>query len=516
MATLNIVLVKPAPPPEIRAGACPAPEAYRYDWAPTGLQLMAWSLAARFGDRVRPTVWHLMDDADERAFLDAMTASPPDVVAFSEIDVLVNAVRRLAGELAERLPAVVTVVGGKQTSLLREGDVFPFGAVRHALRGDGVTALLVLAERWLAGLPLDDLPGRLVVDDGGRVASAAPHSPRAAALDFPPASLHAVSVANHAASDYLERHQQFGHLRPRPARTSALLTGTGCPHACSFCQSPLDFGVASRRVVLRAAREVALEIATLAEERQVDTFFSLEPNLSLAHLRHVYAELRALGRSHAAISGFVRVADVVRAERQGYLGDLAARGLRVLSIGLDVPVDVRRDVYGKDYGWAEVEACLAACEARGILVLATAVGDPALSAEAFGRQLALLAELPVAAIDVRLAIALRHTPYYDAVEPHLLRHPDRDPRYFDRQNYRYQTAQLPGGATPAATYALLEAFYARYLEAQGHLAHVHRLLDRHPDVAPFFARQYTAHTAAHGRRPALAPLLRRLDGATQG
>ncbi len=97
----------------------------------------------------------------------------------------------------------------------------------------------------------------------------------------------------------------------------------------------------------------------------------------------------------------------------------------------------------------------------------------------------------LAEVDVRLAIAIRSTPYFDRVQDHLIYHPDRDPIYFDRQNYRYQTIRFPGKIRPEQTYKAVNEFYDSYLFSRDHLKYVERMLKRHPDTKPFFQRQYT-------------------------
>jgi len=218
--------------------------------------------------------------------------------------------------------------------------------------------------------------------------------------------------------------------------------------------------------------------------------FSLEPNLNLRHLLEVYRLLEDHTREMPAISGFIRAGDIVRGHHQGILAPLAAKGMRVLSIGLDLPIHTGRDIYNKAFTRNDMMDCLSICRDLGILVLATVIGNPDMDRAGFAEQLDLIADLPVADMDIRLAIALRNTAYYAAVEKNLIRHPAREAAYFDCQNYRYQTIQFPGKITPAETYELVHRFSEGYLLRPAHAAYVAAMVRDHPDTAPFFERQY--------------------------
>ena len=498
MKPLRLLLVKPPPPEEVQRHACPTPEAYRYEWEPVALMLLADAVRRAHGDAIRVELWHLMDAADEARFVERVRAEPPAIVAFGEIDLLVNAVSRCALAVKRVGPEVLTVVGGKQTTLLRRGDRFPFEGIDLALRGDGAGPLVELVARLLAGDPgRDDLAGAVQVGDDGRVMDAGELAAYPArAVDG--IGLRSTPVEGHPLGEYLARRNKFPSLVAGGAedvRAAPVLFGVGCVHSCTFCQSPLEAPASGERVWSRDARSVAEEIAWLAEAHGVNSIFSLEANLDLANLRAVYAELAALGIDRLATSGFVRAADVARAARRGLLRALAAKGLRTLSIGIDVPPNSQRDVYRKGFSFQSLVQALEDCQQLGILVSGTVVGDPTLTRDAFAAQLAQVGQLPLASVDIRLAIALRGTAYFKEMEPYLIRHPDRDRGYFDRQNYRYQTLQLPGRIEPDETYRLVADFYRGYLDAPAHGAYVARLRAEHPDTGPFFERQRRAHAA---------------------
>ena len=122
-----------------------------------------------------------------------------------------------------------------------------------------------------------------------------PLGPRDDLAGIDGAALHEGAACNHPLSGYLAREQRFPAPLPAPYRTAVVLFGTGCPHGCAFCQSPVEYRNDSAMVLRRAAADVADEIAWLAGERGADAVFALSPNLELDHVAAVYRELAARG-----------------------------------------------------------------------------------------------------------------------------------------------------------------------------------------------------------------------------
>ena len=152
VSALRIWFVRPHAPRAVLAGRQPLAEEPRYNWEPLALKLFAYRLEQRLGAEVESTIWHLFGGADDEAFVAACGAEQPHVVAFSEIDLFVNEVSRLAWRVKRRAPRCVTVVGGKQTSLLGPGDRLPFVAVDYAVAGDGVEPLTALCAALSEGV----------------------------------------------------------------------------------------------------------------------------------------------------------------------------------------------------------------------------------------------------------------------------------------------------------------------------------------------------------------------------
>jgi radical SAM superfamily enzyme YgiQ (UPF0313 family) len=492
---VKIFLVKPRPPDEVANKASPLPEAYKYAWEPVALKILAYLIQKQF-PAAETAVWHIITGEDRGLFLNAVRTQRPDMVAFTELDLLVNEVNSLAGEIKKIDGRVITLAGGKQSSTLRRGDIFPFRNIDTAFRG-GPAALLRYIERYLgrAAAAYTDtartdaayIAGEIIVE-GGRVSGDDSMGERPQ-LDgpFDHAAMRKINVVNHDMESYIGRWQSHPSILEDPVRTSPCYFGEGCPHNCVFCQSPLEFD--HRPARLCAPRETAGEIAWLTEHYGVNNFFSLEANMDLHNLWELYRALDALGIHYAAVSGFIRALDIVKYGPEPLSG-LARKGLRVVSIGLDIPADGGADIYHKSFLYADMREALELCRTCGIIVLGTVVGDPGLDRHEFARQLNAVKLLPVADIDIRLAIAIRNTEYYQKNKAALIYDPDTQSEYFDRQNYRCQTIQRPGKIRPEETYALVRDFYRSYYSDENHLSYVREILKNHPDTLPFFKRQY--------------------------
>jgi radical SAM superfamily enzyme YgiQ (UPF0313 family) len=507
---MTIFLVRPHPPAAILAQSCPIPEDYKYNWQPTALKYIAYRLRSTFGDKLDIKLWHLMDKEDDEKLKAALKTQKPELVAFSEIDILVGEVNSWAVYTKKLLPDAWTVVGGKHTSLLREGDRSPFTALDFALRGDSVPSLIKIIAARLEGTRPEDCRAALRLDEAGRVLAPVTYDQRTDISALDGVALQSCPVENHSFEEYLEKHQVHPALIPGPVRTASLLAGSGCPHRCVFCQSPVEYGEESNVVMTRDPEKLAGELAWLVKEHGVNNVFSLEANLCFKNWLRTYECLEKRGIERLAVSGVVRASDVADAYREGLLQKLAAKGMRVLSVGLDIPFG-SDDVYRKAFSHQTMLECLSACRELGILLTATFVGDPMYTAEEFRKQLRYLKDLPVAAVDIRLAIALRNTDFYRRMSSCLIYHPEAGRRYFDRQNYRYQTIRVPGKITPRQTYQAVRAFRKEFLTSDAHFDYVLDFARRFPESVPFFRKQYAPVAAGltplSGKLKALAGVL---------
>ena len=482
-----IYLVRPQPPLNERRNRTPVPEAYRYDWEPINLKLLAYFIQNRFNKTVRIKIWHLMNPSDSRQMLAAAKQDNPEIFFFSEIDVYVNEMVRLAGRCKNLNSNCWTVAGGKHSTLLKPGDPFPFPNVDYCIKGDGCVSAPSLIQSRIDGLTPKAIPGVVWPDKNGFVVGSSSLSEPVSIMDIDGPRMRSIPVEGRTLGDYFRKHQEFPSWQEEVTGTASIFSGSGCMHRCTFCQSPMERMGNSSPIQLRPPQHVAAEIGWLKTHYGVNNFFSLEPNLSLENLEQIYAYLDKSGLLPIPVSGFVRAADVVSAGRSGLLSHLVQCGMRILSIGLDIPPDSRKDLYGKAFSYQTQEECLHVCRETGIVVLATSVASPDVTEQEFAAQLAMLENASVASVDIRIAIALKNTPYYDKYKEFLI-HSGRT--YFDRQNYRYQTIKLPGKITPSATYRLIRDFQKRFLFTGEHIDYVLHMLRNHRAVTPFFQRQY--------------------------
>ena len=237
-------------------------------------------------------------------------------------------------------------------------------------------------------------------------------------------------------------------------------------------------------------------MAWLYKKHSVRDFFFLEPNLDLEHLNQTLENLWNMGIYNFTCSGFIRAGDVTEAEKSGLLEKCQKKGLKALSIGLDIPLGHNantpkgQDVYKKGFTQNQMLECLDICKNRGILTHVTVVGDPGLTRVEFESQLAIIETLPVTSVDIRLAIALRNTPFYREHRDNLLYKVEEGEAYFKRQNYRYQTIQVPGKITPSETYQCIKDFQSRFGNPKKPLADYDTVAKMYESVFSRFSVRY--------------------------
>ena len=492
---MNIILVKPHPPSEILEKRCPIQENYKYNWEPIALKLMAQKLKHHHED-IKVEIWHLMNHQDDEKFLSAVEQNKPQLVAFSEIDILVNEVNHLSQIIRKKSPSTKIIVGGKHSSLLRKGDKSPFLYADYAIRGDGVNAINQFVECFTdPESELTNIDGIVAWDENQKIFTEDTFSTRGCE-HVDNIELHKIEVQNHNLDQYVNEYQIQASIAHGKVVTSPIYTGQGCPFNCHFCQSPMELGKVGK-VVQMLPEKVAAEINWLLKNYSVNNFFSLEPNVDLKNLLSIYDELEKYEIDSVAISGFIRPADVVKANHSGLLKKLVKKGMRILYIGLDVPLDIKKDVFNKKFSYEEMMECVRICKDNGIIVISTMLGDPSLSKEELRTVLENASMIPVSEIEVRLAIALRNTKFYEACGEFLIHNPDHDFTYFDQQNYRYQTLQYPDKIKPEETYELVNNFNKEFYFTDGHLAYVRDMITNHPDTIPYFKRLYESKVMNH-------------------
>ena len=164
METIKILLVKPHPSQEILEQRCPVPEKEKYFWEPVLLKIVAKKIKEAFHDSVEVEIWHLISNKDDRDFLERVAVTVPRFVIFTEIDILVTEVNTLAHKIKNISKDICTIVGGKQTSLLRKGDRYPFDHIDYAIRGDGLQSLIKLIELKQKGEEINEIENEFKED----------------------------------------------------------------------------------------------------------------------------------------------------------------------------------------------------------------------------------------------------------------------------------------------------------------------------------------------------------------
>ena len=370
---LEVLLVKPHPVRDIIENNFSVPEINKYNWEPLALKMIANYLDQIFHNDINLELWHLITKEDDKRLLDRIMVKLYDMIIFTEIDILVNEVNRIAVEIKNRFPKTITIVGGKQTSLLQNGDKSPFEGIDYLIKGH-FTALkdIIGASLRNHSIP-DSIQGLLKVNQNDIIIedNGVSEIDRNQFIDN--TGIHEVPVQNHDLAEYIEKHQNTHSIIAGEVRTSLVLTGIGCGFKCTFCQSPMEYGRKFDKPVLYNIAEIAKEIVHMQKKYDANNFFSIQPNTGLEHLLYIYGELEILGVDNVAISGFVRAKDIVVSYRKGYLEKLTHKGMRVLHIGLDFPLMLDEDVYNKGFSIQELIECLNICVKSGIIVIGSVV-----------------------------------------------------------------------------------------------------------------------------------------------
>ncbi|MCP4180510.1 MAG: radical SAM protein [bacterium] len=501
-----IYLVKPHPPLETLNKKTPIGEDYKYNWEPMVLKIASYFLNKEPAIDLQTQIWHLFDEKDDELFINSLNIQKPNYLVFSEIDILVSEVNRLSEEVRKKLPHIIIIICGKQSSLLRKGDKNPFTYADYVLAGDSFPSLGLLLEKLEKKESGKLIPGSLSWNENFIIQDKNINSNRTDLKGIKGMDLRNIPVINHKFTEYIDFQQKHPSLHSDSVKTAPIFIGNGCPYNCNVCQSSIEYGENSQNVLLREPQEIVEEIIFLINKYGVNNFFSLEPNLNLSNLERIYNQLEDYSINNLSFSGFIRADDITRAAKSGLLKKLAHKGVRVLSIGLDIPLDTEEDKFNKKFSFQSMLQCLKYCQDHGILILATIVGEPDYKVDQFEELLNKIGELPVAGMDIRLAMALRNTKYFDDMKDHLIYHPDEGEEYFKQQNYRYQTISIPGKITPAETYDLVRDFKKKFLLGNKHIEYVLDMVKRHDDTKIFFRKQYLSFFKKRGKYPFLEPL----------
>ena len=157
-----------------------------------------------------------------------VAAHRPDVLGVSATTISITNGAHIAAAVRERLPNLVTVVGGPHVSAAPEATLRAFPEFDYGISGEGELALFALLDALAAGERPDELIGVIArTDDGGiRANCRAPYIDDVDSLPFPAWDLLGDAFPH-----------RFGpsifNYRCTPVAT--LVTSRGCPFSCTFC-----------------------------------------------------------------------------------------------------------------------------------------------------------------------------------------------------------------------------------------------------------------------------------------
>jgi anaerobic magnesium-protoporphyrin IX monomethyl ester cyclase len=253
-------------------------------------------------------------------------------------------------------PEAVTILGGPHASMAAEDTLAHLPELDIVVRGEGERTMLELC-RALEG-NLDParaaaVPGCLVRQDG-RIIAAPPRPPieDLDALPFP--------------AFHLVPFEKYNFVIDVPGRGPLpavnVMTSRGCPFACNFCATPINWG---RRVRMRSPENVVAEIEALVRRYGAKVIFFYDDTFN--------ADPKRVGRISDLL--IERKLDVLwRCEARLDLVDkpllakMKRAGLFHLSFGLEAGSErVRNQVVGKKIDIADFHNLVRWCEELGII-----------------------------------------------------------------------------------------------------------------------------------------------------
>lgn len=253
-------------------------------------------------------------------------------------------------------PGALTVMGGPHASLAAADTLDHLPELDVIVQGEGEITTLELCRAWEAGrnvAALADVPG-LVFRRDGRAAATARRPPVADLDTLPWPAFHLVPFEK-----YGFRIEVPGHgLLP----AINVMTGRGCPFACNFCATPVNWG---RHVRLRSPENVVDEIEHHVKTRGVKVVFFYDDtfNVSAARVERI-CDLLLERRLDVFWRAEVRVDLLTRP----LLEKMKRAGLFHISFGLEAGSErVRNQVIGKKIALEDFHRAVAWCLELGLI-----------------------------------------------------------------------------------------------------------------------------------------------------
>ncbi len=239
--------------------------------------------------------------------------------------------------LAKRAhPGVLTVLGGPHASMAAEDCLAHIPELDVVVRGEGEFAMLDVCRAWEASptaASLADIPGLVLRIDGRPHCNPVrPPIPDLDALPFP--------------AFHLVPFEKYNFRFPVPGQGDLpavnVMTSRGCPFACSFCATPINWG---RHVRTRSPENVVREIEFLKERYGIRVVFFFDDTFNASPKRaEAICDLMIERKLGVFFKCDVRM-DIMNRE---LVAKMKRAGLFHLSFGLEAGSDrVRNEVVGK-------------------------------------------------------------------------------------------------------------------------------------------------------------------------
>ena len=239
--------------------------------------------------------------------------------------------------LAKRAhPGVLTILGGPHASMAAEDCLEHIPDLDVVVRGEGEFAMLDICRAWEAspGLAsLADIPGLVLRVDG---------RPRSNALRTPIPDLDALPFPVF----HLVPFEKYNFKFPVPGHGELpavnVMTSRGCPFACSFCATPINWG---RNVRMRSPENVVREIEFLKARYGIRLVFFFDDTFNANPKRaEAICDLMIERKLDVFFKCDVRM-DIMSRD---LVAKMKKAGLFHLSFGLEAGSDrVRNEIVGK-------------------------------------------------------------------------------------------------------------------------------------------------------------------------
>jgi anaerobic magnesium-protoporphyrin IX monomethyl ester cyclase len=233
-------------------------------------------------------------------------------------------------------PGALTVLGGPHASMAAEDCLAHIPEIDVVVRGEGEYAMLDLCRTWDVSREMEDLgniPGLMFRSGGGIFCT--PARPPIADLDeLPFPAFHLVPF---------EKYNFTFPVHGQGALPAVnVMTSRGCPFACSFCATPINWG---RHVRMRSPENVVREIELLKARYGVKVVFFFDDTFNANPKRaDAICDLMLERKLDIFFKCDVRL-DVMSRE---LVAKMKRAGLFHLSFGLEAGSDrVRNDIVGK-------------------------------------------------------------------------------------------------------------------------------------------------------------------------